>query len=653
MKIAEKTLNYVKSITAQAISCSGSGHTGASLGVSAIMLALFKDHYNFDISDTDYLNRDRFVLSAGHACPVYYTLLSLFGFDVSLQDLKNLQKLGSKTPGNPEYKTTDGVEISTGLAGQGVANAVGMALAQSIMAERFNSVGFPIINHYTYCLASDGCLMEGVAQEACSLAGNLNLNKLILLYDSNDVTMDGSLSLTNRENISKKFKAMGWNVVKCYKGNDFFACSKAIQKAKSSQNPTIIIFKTTSGIGTSKEGTSSIHSVALSGEEIKVFNKKMGVCENFYVPNDVRDWCMASSRMGKLEHEKWNQNLAVYANSNPELYRQLNNFFDKKKIDIDKLARNSYKCEGMSGREVNKIVLNELGEKLFQIMGGTADVSLQSYTSIDDAGNYYTGNRRGRNIHFGVREHAMGAIINGISLYEDFIPFCTTFLSFSNYMLPSIRMAALMKCNSIFFFTHDSIYVGEEGATYQPIEELGTLRSIIGLTTIRPCDGNELLAGYKYYLREGGPVAFILSKQPMDVVDSKYKDAEFGGYILKPAKKDADIIIYASGSEVSLAVAVANELEKKYDVSVVSMPSLNIFEKQTLAYKNKVLQKSATLRVAIEASNDSTWYKYLGDNGLFISVEDYQKSGNGKEVYESAGFNVKDIVRRITKRMPR
>ena len=307
----------------------------------------------------------------------------------------------------------------------------------------------------------------------------------------------------------------------------------------------------------------------------------------------------------------------------------------------------------MSGREVNKIVLNELGEKLFQIMGGTADVSLQSYTSIDDAGNYYTGNRRGRNIHFGVREHAMGAIINGISLYEDFIPFCTTFLSFSNYMLPSIRMAALMKCNSIFFFTHDSIYVGEEGATYQPIEELGTLRSIIGLTTIRPCDGNELLAGYKYYLREGGPVAFILSKQPMDVVDSKYKDAEFGGYILKPAKKDADIIIYASGSEVSLAVAVANELEKKYDVSVVSMPSLNIFEKQTLAYKNKVLQKSATLRVAIEASNDSTWYKYLGDNGLFISVEDYQKSGNGKEVYESAGFNVKDIVRRITKRMPR
>ncbi len=651
MKIADKTLNYVKSITAQAISNAGSGHTGASLGVSAMMLALFKNHYNFDISDTDYLNRDRFILSAGHACPVYYTLLSLFGFDVSLQDLKSLRSLGSKTPGHPETKTTDGVEVSTGLSGQGIANAVGMAIAQSVMAERFNSVGFPIINHYTYCLAGDGCLMEGVSQEACSLAGNLNLNKLILLYDANDVTMDGSITLVNRENVAKKFKAMGWKVVYCNKGNDFNACSKAIAKAKTSNKPCIIIFKTTSGIGTAKEGTSAIHGVALSPEELKIFNKKMGVYENFYVPNDVRDWCMASSRIGKLNHEKWNQDLAVYATSNPDLYRQFTTFFDKKKLDIDKLSRNTYKWEGLSGRELNKIVLNEICDKLYQVVGGTADVTQQSSTFIENVGNYNVGNRRGRNIHFGVREHAMGGIVNGISLYEDFIPFCATFLSFSGYMLPSIRMASLMNCNSLFIFTHDSVYVGKDGPTHQPIEELGQLRSIIGLTTFRPCDGNELLAGYKYFLREGGAFALILSKQKMDIVDGKFKEAEFGGYILKPARKDADIVIYATGSEVSLALMVAKELEKRYDVSVVSMPSIEIFENQSTLYKNKVLQKSASLRVAIEASNDARWYKYIGENGLFIGIDNYQTSGEGKDVYSKAGFNVKEIVRKITKKM--
>ena len=653
MKIVEKTLNYVKSLTAQAIANAKSGHTGASLGISAIMLALFKDHYNFDISDTDFLNRDRFVLSAGHACPVYYTLLSLFGFDVSLQDLKDLRKLDSKTPGHPELNKTDGVEVSTGPLGQGVANAVGMALAQSIMAERFNSVGFPIINHYTYCLAGDGCLMEGVAQEACSLAGTLNLSKLILLYDSNDVTIDGSLNLSNRENVAKKFKAMGWNVIKCMHGNNFNACSRAIARAKKSNKPTIIIFKTTIGIGTSKEGTSSIHGVALNSEEIKVFNEKMGVFENFYVPNDVRDWCMASSRRGKLYHEKWNQDLAVYANSNPELYRQFTAYFDKKKIDFEKLSRNSYKWEGLSGRELNKNVLNEISEKLNQIVGGSADLAHSTGAVLEHAGNYNTGNRRGRNIHFGVREHAMAAIINGIALYEDFLPYCSTFLSFSNYMLPAIRMAAMMKINSLFTFTHDSISIGKDGPSHQPIEQLGQLRSIINLTTFRPADANELLAAYDYYLTTGGATALILSRNKMEVVDGKFKEALMGGYILRSASKEADIVIYSTGAEVSLALKVAKELSKKYEVSVVSIPSVDLFEKQSIAYKNKVLQKNAKLRVVIEASNDPVWYKYLGDNGLFIGVEDYQSSGDGNEVYAKAGFNEKEIIKKINKKMPK
>ncbi len=649
MRIADKTLNYVRSLTAQAISNAGSGHTGASLGVSAILLALFKDHYNFDISDTDFLNRDRFVLSAGHACPVYYTLLSLFGFDVSLNDLKNLRTYGSKTPGHPEVNITDGVEASTGPLGQGVANAVGMAIAQTMFAERFNSVGFPIINHYTYCLAGDGCLMEGVAQEACSLAGNLNLNKLILLYDSNDVTMDGSLTLSNRENVAKKFKSMGWNVIRCNRANDYKACSFAISKAKRSNKPTIIIFKTIIGIGTDKEGTSSIHGLALNAEELKVYNKKMGVVENFYIPNDVRDWCMASSRRGKLYHEKWNQNLAVYANSNPELYRQFTTFFDKKKIDFDKISRNLYKWEGKSGRELNKIILNEIADKLPQVVGGTADVIQTSFAYIEEGGNYNLGNRRGRNIHFGVREHAMAAIINGISLYEDFIPFCSTFLAFSNYMMPAIRMAAFMNCNSLFLFTHDSIYVGKDGPTHQPIEQLAQLRLIPNLNVFRPCDGNEMLAAYKHYLENEGPTAIVFSRQELGVCDGKFKDSQFGGYILKHAQKEADIVIYASGSEVALALNVYEELEKRYDVSIVSMPSIDTFEKQSASYKNKVLQPAAKLKVAIEASNDNIWYKYIGNDGIIINVKDYQTSADGKEVYTRAGFNTRDIVRKISK----
>lgn len=651
MKIADKALNYVKSITVQSISSAKSGHTGASLGVSAMMLALFKNHYNFDVSDTDYLNRDRFVLSAGHACPVYYTLLSLFGFDVSLQDLKDLRKLNSKTPGHPEYKVTDGVEVSTGPLGQGVANAVGMAIAESVMAERFNSVGFPIIDHYTYCLAGDGCLMEGIAQEACSLAGNLRLNKLILLYDSNDVTMDGSLTVSNKENVAKKFKAMGWNVVKCQYGNNYYACNRAIEKAKKSLKPTIIIFKTTIGIGTTKEGTSSVHGVALNEEELKAFNKRLGIHEKFYVSNDVRDWCMATSRAGKLAHEKWNQNLAVYATSNPELYRQFVNFFDKKKIDIEKLARNSYKWEGLSGRDLNKIILNEISQKLPQIIGGNADTAHSTKAVIEDASNYNVVNRRGKNIHFGVREHAMAGICNGIGLYEDFVPFCSTFLAFSNYMLPSIRLAGMMGVNTLYFFTHDSIAIGQDGASHQPIEQIANLRSIIGLSVYRPCDANELLAGYQNYLTYGGPTAMILSRQNMPVVDGKYKDALQGGYILKSTNKDAEIVIFASGSEVSLALKVANELSKKYEVSVVSMPCVEIFERQSSAYKNKVLQKSAKVRVAIEPSNDPIWYKYIGDEGLFIGVESYQGSGNGEEIYTSAGFNEKDIVKKIIKKL--
>ncbi len=646
MNIVNKAINYCKAITAETISNAKSGHLGVSLGASSILFALFKDHYNFDVSDTDFLNRDRLVLSAGHASALYYTLLSMFGFDVSLQDLKEFRKLGSKTPGHPEYRTTEGVEVSTGPLGQGIANAVGMAIAETVMEERFNTVGFDIINHHTYCFCGDGCLMEGVAQEAISLAGTLKLNKLILLYDCNEVTIDGSLELANRENVAKKFSAMGWNVINVPQGNSYYFCSQAIGRAKKSSKPTVIIFNTTIGIGTQKEGTSAVHSAVLSATELAAFKENLHVKESFYIPSDVRELCMASARRGKLNHEKWNQNLAMYSSTHPELYKSFMAFFDRKKINFERILKNISKFDGQSTRKINQHALSELAYQCPQLLGGTADVGPSTFSVIDNAGNFSAGYRRGKNIHFGVREHAMTAICTGIALYEDFIAFDSTFLAFSNYALPAIKMRCMMKVPAMSFYTHDSIFVGQDGPTHQPIEQLAQLRCIIGNTVYRPCDYKELVAGYSVCVKDYKPVCFALSRQDLPSVEgTSFEGALLGGYVVENTTSKPEVVIVASGAEVSLAVKVAKELRKKYQVNVVSMPSIEMFEQQSAAYKNKVISRDAHLVLAIEASNDCKWLKVLGEKGAFFGVEDYQKSGTGEEVYESAGFVCKNIVK--------
>ena len=633
------------------ITTAGSGNLGASLGASTFLFALFKDHYNFDVSDTDFLNRDRLVLSSGQVSPLYYTLLSLFGFDVSLQDLKNFRQFGSKTPGYPEYGKTEGVEASTGPLGQGVANAVGMAIAEKSLAERFNTVGFPIINNYTYCHVSEGDLMEGISQEACSLAGTLKLSKLILLYDCNDVTVDGRVSLSNKEDIAKKYKAMGWNVITVRKGNNYNACSRAIGRAKRSKKPTLIIFKTIIGIGTNKEGTSAVYDYILTQDELDAFKKTLNVTDSFYIPADVRELCMQATRRGKLYHENWNQTLAIYANSQPELYKELVNYFDKKKLDYEKILKNEDRWVGISTVDASSMIFNEIGDKLSQLIGGCADVARFTKVNLNNSENFLVRSKRGRNLHYGVREHSMAAISNGIALYEDFIAFDSTFLAFSNYMIPALRMRAMMKLPAISIFTHDSIYVGQSGPTCQPIEQIGQLRSIIGLNVFRPCDGKEVLASYKLALSEEAPSALILSKQiSPEIIGTSYKDAQLGGYVVKSSKA-TDIVLYATGSEVGLAMEVAKELSKKYEVSVVSFPCLEIFEKQTSAYKLKTLQKDAKLRVAIEASNDNVWFKYLNDDDLFIGVRSYMQSCPGDINYAKAGFTVKNIIKEITNRM--
>lgn len=652
MKLVNKAINYLKALSAETITNAKSGHLGVSLGASSILFALFKDHYNFDVSDTDFLNRDRFVLSAGHASALYYSLLSMFGFNVSLQDLKEFRTCGSKTPGHPEYRVTEGVEVSTGPLGQGVANAVGMAIAEAVMEERFNTVGFNIINNYTYCFAGDGDLMEGVALEAASLAGNLKLNKLILLYDSNDVTIDGSISLSNRENAARKFSSMGWNVIRVSNGNSYFWCTRAIAKAKKSKKPTIIIFNTTIGIGTQKEGTSSVHGAVLSEEELAVFKENLKVKESFYIPGDVRELCMASTRRGKLNHEKWNQNLAMYSSTHPDLYKSFLAFFDRKKINFERIMKNVAKHDGESLRKVNHYALNELAYQCPQLIGGTADLAPSTMAFIDNAGNFSAGYKRGKNIHFGIREHAMSAVANGIALYEDFITFDSTFLVFSNYSMPAIRMRSMMKVPVMSFFSHDSLAVGQDGPSHQPIEQISQLRSIIGNTVYRPCDYKELIAGYNVCLKGYLPVVFALSRQDIPHIDgTSYDGALLGGYLIENNSSKPEIVLVASGAEIDLAKKTAKELKKKYEVNVVSMPSIEVFEKQSNAYKNKVISKDAKLVVSIEASNDTKWYKVVGAKGAVFGIESYQSSGKGEEVMSKAGFTTKNLVKFVESKL--
>ena len=652
MNINQKAQNYLKVLSAETITNAQAGNLGVCLGASSILFSLFKDHLNFDVSDTDFINRDRLVLSADHASALYYSVMSMFGFDISLQDLKNYGKKGSKTPIFAEYGKTDGVEITTGPSGQGVANAVGMAIAEAVMEERFNTVGFDIINNYTYCFASDADIMEGVAMEAASLAGTLKLSKLILLYDSNEVSMDGSLDLTNRENVAKKFAAMGWNVITVENGNSYFFCTHAIARAKKSTKPTIIIFKTIIGLGTLKEGTSVVHNEILTQEELKILKQELKVKESFFIPSDVRELCMASTRRGKLMHEKWNQDLAMYSSTHPELYKSFSMFFDRKKISFDRILKNVSKYDGLSTTKINHYVLSELAYQCPQLLGGTADNAIESLAYIENAGNFSAGYKRGKNIRFGVREGAMSAICNGIALYEDFITFETSYMAFANYSLPAIRLRSIMQIPVLSFFTNDSVVESGSGAAYQPIEQIGSLRAIINNTVYRPCDYKELVAGYEYSLKNYLPVCFALSKQNIKHIDNTSLDGALqGGYLLKNSGAKPQVVLVASGSEVELALEAEKELSKKYKVNVVSMPSLDVFEKQTAAYKNKVISKEADIICVLEASNDTKWYKVLGGKTEVFGIDEYLENSIEKDALEKYGFNTKAIAKFIESKL--
>lgn len=649
MDINQKSIDNIRAIIAQTISNANSGHTGSALSATPMLYSLFNDHLLFNPKDPKFLNRDRFVSSAGHTSALYYALLHLYGYDLSIEDLKNFRKYKSRTPGHPEYGVVPGVETSTGPLGQGIANAVGLAIAETMFESKFNTKDIKLFDNYTYCYTGDGCLMEGVAVEACSLAGTLKLNKLILLYEDNNITIDGAKTIANNENIAKKFEAMGWNVLNVKNGNDYLACSKAIASAKRSNKPTIIIFKTIIGIGTKLEGTSKIHSHPLSSDELEEYLNKLGFPNNFSIESDVYENANKTVELNLQKNAIWHENFKNYAKNYPNNYKLLKNYLSDKQCDYEKVLTKLTHLSVSSGRDMGSFVLNELSKTFDSLVGGAADVAESTKAKINNGDFYSADNRQGRNIHFGIREHSMGAIANGIALYLNQPVFESTFFIFSNYMIPPIRMSAMMNLPVLSIFTHDSINVGQDGPTHQPIETLTCLRSIPNYLVYRPATSAEVVAGYKLFFDTKKPMGLALSKSNLLYLDnSTIEKAERGGYVLFENKSRPKIEIITSGTEANLAIQIANHYAD-LGVRVISMPCEVIFNLQDKAYKNKVLLKNPTLKVVIEASNDNVWYKYIGENDVLINVTNFQYSGNGTEVYEKAGFNTADIITKINK----
>lgn len=645
MNINQRCINELRLMSASVISNAKSGHTGSSVGAVPILFSLFKDHYFFSPNDSEFFARDRLILSAGHVSALYYSLLNLFNMGVSDDDLLKFRKFGSITPGHPEKGRTKFVEVSTGPLGQGVANAVGMAIGQSMIASRFNVQKANVIDNYTYCYCGDGCLQEGVAMEACSLAGTLKLKKLILLYDSNNITIDGKVSLSNTENVAKKFKAMGWNVITVHNGNSYFFVTHAIGRAKRSSKPTIIIFKTIIGYATAYQGSEKIHGIPLNEKELIEYKNDLLIPNFKKFSKEVKDYCFRTIRYNKIQLEKWKRMYCLYDQTHPDLCRQFESFIEDKEIDVLKLLKPEFLKDDLSGRDANQFILKEIMSKLPRFMGGTADLAPSVRAYVKDYGDYSALNRKGRNIHFGIREHAMGAICNGLSIYLESPVFCSTFMSFSNYMMPAIRMSALMNVPVFYEYSHDSYKVGEDGPTHQPVEQIGQLRLIPNVNVFRPADTNELAYCYKLAFAEEKPSVFALTKQKLKNITFGAKNITKGGYILSETRGDVSIL--ASGSEVALALEVASELKKcGIMADVCSFPCLEVFDKQTESYKKTVLG-GGKLKVAIEASNDNSWYKYLSPNDLFIGIEKFGASASAADLERYYSFNVQNIIKRI------
>ncbi len=644
----QMTVATLRMLSVDMIEKAKSGHPGICLGAAPIGYTLFAKHLKHNPKNPNYFDRDRFILSAGHGSALLYSLLHVFGYGLTKEDLMRFRQHTSKTPGHPEYGLTAGVEVSTGPLGQGIANAVGFALAERILAQKFNTPDCKVVDHYTYALCGDGCMMEGIENEAASFAGTQKLDKLIVLYDSNRITIEGSTDLAFTEDVGKRHEALGWQVLRVADGESIDQISAAITLAKAEKTkPSLIIVNTTIGYGSPLAGTSKCHGAPLGSDNVKELRKNLGYkTPAFDVAPQVTDYISAfAPEFAKYESD-WNKTLKAYKTKYPELYEEFNTW-RKGNIDfaeLDCIYDKPQKNE--AARVSSQRILNAIAEKYPFVVGGSADLATSNLVVIKDGGDV-SATDGGRNIHFGIREHAMGAICNGMYLHGGLLPFCATFMVFTDYMKAAIRMSALMKLPIVYVLSHDSIGVGEDGATHQPVEQLAMLRTIPGIKVFRPADSKETAAAYESAWTGKSPTAIVTSRQELKQLDETGTDALYGGYIVSDSTKETpDVILMASGSELALALDAKKRLAaEKIDARVVSMPCMELFDIQTAKYRESILPSNVRARVAIEAGRSTNWYKYVGLDGEFCCMDSFGMSAPANVMFEICGFNTENVVK--------
>jgi len=652
-------INTVRALAMDAVQQADSGHAGTAMALAPLAWVLWQKHLRHNPANPDWPDRDRFVLSCGHACVLLYSALYLTGYGLTLDDLKQFRQWGSRTPGHSEYGLTPGVEATTGPLGQGVGNAVGMAIAEAQLAALFNRPGHAVVDHYTFFLASDGDLMEGISHEACSLAGHLKLGKLIGIYDDNHITIDGDTSLAFSDDTAKRFEAYGWHVQRVADGNDLSALDAALAAARrTTERPSLVIVRTHIAFGSpGKQDTAEAHGAPLGADEVKRTKQHLGwpSLEPFHVPAEsLAQWRRAQERGAGFEAEwrkRWDAYRTAHRDLAAELERRLSGRLpDRWDADLPAFRPQDGASET---RAASGKVLNAIAPRLPELIGGSADLTGSNNTQLKDSGDFAAGRYDQRNLHFGVREHAMAAALNGIALHRGFIPYGGTFLIFSDYMRPAIRLAALTQVKPIYVFTHDSIGLGEDGPTHQPIEHLAALRAMPNLTVIRPADATEAVEAWRaVILHRQGPVALVLTRQKVPVIDrAKYAPANglrLGGYVLADAPGGKpDIVLMATGSEVELILAAYEQLKANgQKPRAVSMPCLEYFAAQPQEYRDAVLPPSVPLRIAVEAAAPQSWYRWVGDKGVVLGIERFGASAPYQRIYQELGLTAENVVRR-------
>ena len=656
MDISNLSIATIRSLGIDTINKANSGHPGMVLGSAPALYTLFNKELNIYNKEAEWINRDRFVLASGHASALLYSMLHLTGFDVTIDDLKNFRQLNSHTPGHPEIEMTHGVDASSGPLGQGIPMAAGMAMAEKFLASQYNKENFDIIDHYTYVLCGDGDMQEGVTYEAASLAGHLSLGKLIVLYDANKVTLDGPLSMSFSENVKKRYEACNWQVLEVKDGNDINEIHKAIKKGKKEQfKPTLIIVNTVIGFGSANQGTNKVHGAPLGKEDGKNAKLSYGFDhDEFYVPEEVyEDFKKKTIKRGKSKFNKWNKLFNEYKEQYPTEAKQLEDAIaGKYSLNIDELLKNYPVGHNDATRNTSLEVIQEVAKQNPTFLSGTADLASSTKTKIKDEDDFSVENYNGRNLVFGIREFAMVAIMNGMTLHKGVKVSAGGFLVFSDYFKAAVRMACLMKLPIILPLSHDSIAVGEDGPTHQPIEQFAMLRSIPNMHVIRPGDAVEMAAAWKLAIESTeNPTALILTRQNVETMEnSSVEGVSKGAYVIGKEENHLDAIIIASGSEVNLAMKAKKVLlEKGIDVRVVSMPCQEFFDQQDEQYKEAVLPNAMRKRLSVEMASSFGWHKYVGLDGITMSIDEFGKSAPAQDVIQSYGFTVDGVVENIEK----